>query len=389
MPITAPNRGAPAALSILLTLLLSACQTLPPPTTAAPALKAPAATHSFTLVQDSGVVGEVQRVTAYHEDTFSDLARRFNLGYEELVRANPGVDPWLPRAGTEIVLPTRFVLPDAPHQGVVINLAALRLYYFPPVADGEPPRVVTHPIGIGRVGWQTPEGSTKVTAKQADPPWYPPASVRREHAENGDPLPARVEAGPDNPLGRHVLRLGWPSYLIHGTNNPYAVGLRASHGCVRLYPEDIALLFEEIPVGTRVTVVNQPVVYGWQEGTLYQQAYPPLEDDKRNQAQLQKKAIQAAEKHAPAGAVVDGDAAARLLAERRGIALPVAARTDPANYVAAAPLVENRLPAEASWDGSDQKLLSDSTTINSSTTVADGSQGRNNDNNKRTKENTR
>ena len=217
-----------------------------------------------------------------------------------------------------------------------------------------------HSFGIGRVGWQTPEGSTKVTRKQADPPWYPPASVRREHAQNGDPLPARVEAGPDNPLGRHVLRLGWPSYLIHGTNNPYAVGLRASHGCVRLYPEDIALLYEQVPIGTPVTVVNQPVVYGWDGDTLVQQAYPPLQDDKRNQALLQKRALQTALNHAPAAAVVDGYAAERLLAERRGIALPVTATTVLATELAATPQVENRLPAHATWDGDDRQQSGDS-----------------------------
>ncbi len=369
MPSTVPNRGVSAISSVLPTLLLGAllllqagCQ-LQPPEPEVPALPPPAATHSFTLAPGGDVVGEVQRVQAYYEDTFSDLARRFNLGYEELVRANPGVDPWLPREGTEIVLPTRFVLPDVPREGVVINLAALRLYYFPKAAPGEPQRVVTHPIGIGRVGWRTPEGSTKVTRKQKDPPWFPPASVRREHAANGDPLPARVEPGPDNPLGRHVLRLGWPSYLIHGTNNPYAVGLRASHGCVRLYPEDIELLHDEIPVGTKVTVVNQPVVYGWDGDTLYQQAYPALEDDKRNQTQLEKKALEAARKRAPAGMRVDGDSASRLLAERRGIALPVAAQTEPQAVVANAPQVENRLPAGATWNGSDPQLAAGDSTV--------------------------
>ncbi len=358
MPAIAPNRSVPIALlSLPLLLLLAGCQLALDPREQAP--RPPAATHSFTLAPGSDVVGTVQRVTATHEDTFSDLARRFNLGYDELERANPGVDPWLPRAGTEIVLPTRFALPDTPRRGIVINLAALRLYYFPPVEAGEPQRVITHPIGIGRVGWRTPEGRTTVTRKQQDPPWFPPASVRREHAANGDPLPARVEPGPDNPLGRHVLRLGWPSYLIHGTNNPYAVGLRASHGCVRLYPEDIALLHEEIPIGTPVTVVNQPVVYGWEGETLYQQAYPPLEDDKRDQAQLEKQALQAARKRAPVGAVVDGDGAARLLAERRGIALPVTGEAELAAFLATTVQVENRLPDGATWSGSDQQLAAD------------------------------
>jgi L,D-transpeptidase ErfK/SrfK len=129
------------------------------------------------------------------------------------------------------------VLPDAPRSGVVINLPAMRLFYYPPRASKDAPQeVVTHPIGIGKVGWSTPEGRTKVTQRTKDPTWTPPLSVRREHEKNGDPLPARVPPGPDNPLGRHAMRLGWPSYLIHGTNKPYGVGMRASAGCIRLYP---------------------------------------------------------------------------------------------------------------------------------------------------------
>jgi L,D-transpeptidase ErfK/SrfK len=356
--------------AILPALLLTGCQLSPDPRQQTP--RPPAATHSFTLQPGSDVVGEVQRITAAHEDTFSDLARRFNLGYEELVRANPGIDPWLPREGTEIVLPTRFVLPDAPRSGIVINLAALRLYYFPPTAAGEPQRVITHPIGIGRVGWRTPEGQTTVTRKQKDPPWYPPASVRREHAANGDPLPPRVEPGPDNPLGRHVLRLGWPSYLIHGTNNPYAVGLRASHGCVRLYPEDIALLYAAIPLGTLVTVVNQPVVYGWDGTVLYQQAYPPLEDDRRDQASLEKRALEAAARRAPLQGRVDGEAAGRLLTERRGIALPVQSETELAAYLAATSRVQNRLPDGATWSGSDRQLAVNEEMAGEATDTAPG-----------------
>jgi L,D-transpeptidase ErfK/SrfK len=303
------------------------------------------------------VVGEVQRVVASEEDTLSDIARRFNLGYEEVVRANPGVDPWLPRAGTEIVLPTRYVLPDAPREGVVINLAALRLYYFPPRAEGEPQTVVTHPIGIGRVGWRTPEGTTKVVAKRKDPTWYVPASVRREHAAAGDPLPAQVPPGPDNPLGRHSMRLGWPSYLIHGTNNPYGVGLRNSHGCVRMYPEDIALLFEAVPIGTKVTVVNQPLLYGWSGGQLYLQALPALEDDKRDHRAGDEALLAAAlsERGGEGVAGVERALIEGLIADPRGIAVPVShADLTLEGYLAHAPRVENRLPLQATWDGVDE-----------------------------------
>ncbi|MFM7065682.1 MAG: L,D-transpeptidase family protein, partial [Gammaproteobacteria bacterium] len=200
-------------------------------------------THRFEFdPSTTDVVGVLQSTVVGKDDVLPDIARRFNLGYEEIVRANPGVDPWLPGEGRRVLLPTRFVLPDAPRDGVVVNLAAMRLFWFPKREPGKLQVVYTYPIGIGRVGWVTPEGSTKVVTRVKDPVWRPPVSVRREHAANGEILPKVVPAGPDNPLGAHMFRLGWPSYLIHGTNKPYGVGMRSSHGCLRLYPEDIARL---------------------------------------------------------------------------------------------------------------------------------------------------
>ena len=253
------------------------------------------ATHRFFVAPDQDVVGQVQVTVAKHEDTFADIARRFNVGYTELVRANPGVDPWLPGEGTEIVLPTEFILPDAPREGLVLNLAQMRLYYYPkPKKDAPkdgPVEVVTHPIGIGKVGWATPEGTTKVVSHVKDPTWTPPVSVRKEHAKEGDILPPTVPPGPENPLGRHMMRLGWPSYLIHGTNKPPAVGMRASAGCVRLYPEDIAQIFEAVPDGTKVTVVNQPFLLGWQGDRLLRAG---LRAARRRQARLVRRAEGAA-----------------------------------------------------------------------------------------------
>jgi L,D-transpeptidase ErfK/SrfK len=334
---------------------------------------------------------------AREEDTLSDIARRFNVGYEEVVRANPTVDPWLPRAGTRIVLPTQFVLPDGPRTGIVINLAALRLYYFPPRKKGELQTVVTHPIGIGRVGWITPLGSTKVTSKRENPVWNPPASVRREHAADGDPLPARVPAGPDNPLGKYAMNLGWPSYLIHGTNQPYGVGIRASHGCIRMYPEDIAALYDDIPIGTKVTVVNQPMLYGRRGEQVYLQSFPVFDDyPKPKQAisagnlRMKKEAAAKNQRVAAAPAkIANGKAAAaagasapranavspksavqkaeesdaihenaelvtELAQNPRGIAVPVSHRPMSIDsYVATARTVENRVPDRATWDGVD------------------------------------
>lgn len=229
------------------------------------------------LSADSQLVGEPTSITAKYEDTFVSLARTYDLGFEELVRANPGVDPWLPGEGTQIQLPTQFILPSAPRTGIVINLPELRLYYFP---DGEEGRVITHPISIGRMDWGTPLGVTAVQSKVRNPTWYPPQSIREEHAADNRPLPPVVPPGPDNPLGKHALRLGIPGYLIHGTNKPSGVGMRVTHGCIRMFPEDIEALFNDIPVGTPVRIVNQPVKLG-RDGsgsTYYVEAHPPLEE---------------------------------------------------------------------------------------------------------------
>jgi len=234
--------------------------------------------------QGIDVVGEVRSIRTEYKDTFVDLARRYGVGYEELVRANPGVDPWIPGEGTNVVIPTRFVLPNAPRTGIVLNIPEMRLYYYPPPTQGEKPIVMTFPVGIGREGWTTPYVVTKVTAKQRDPTWYPTESVRKEHAAEGDILPPAVPPGPDNPLGAYALRLAIPSYLIHGTHKPAGVGLRVSHGCVRMFPEDIETLFKLVPIGTQVRVIDQPFKMGWQAGALYLEVHPPLDEDVKRTA---------------------------------------------------------------------------------------------------------
>jgi L,D-transpeptidase ErfK/SrfK len=227
------------------------------------------------LSADSDVIGEIQVINAQHEDTFIKLARRYNLGYEELIQANPSVDPWLPGEGTEIVLPTYFVLPKTPRQGIVLNLPELRLYYYP---DGESGRVITHPISIGRMEWRTPLGRSEIVSKTLNPTWYPPESIREEHAADNRFLPKVVPPGPDNPLGNHALRLSLPGYLIHGTNKPSGLGMRVTHGCIRMFPEDIEALFEDVPIGTPVRIVNQPYKLGWTDDGFYLEAHPPLDE---------------------------------------------------------------------------------------------------------------
>lgn len=225
------------------------------------------------------VYGADTRVVTFYEDTLYDLAREYSLGSEELIRVNPGIDPWLPGAGRTLVVPQRHILPDAPHEGIVVNLPEHRLYYYPKPAPGQPQRVITYPVSIGKMDWRTPLGETRVIAKQKDPVWHPTASVRAEHAAEGDILPAVVPAGPQNPLGRYAMRLavGQGTYLIHGTNNPIAVGLAVTHGCIRMYPEDIEALFARVPVGTKVRIVNQPIKVAWVDGQLLLEAHPPID----------------------------------------------------------------------------------------------------------------
>lgn len=267
------------------------------------------------------MVGAIQSVTARHEDTLSDIARQYDLGYDQITAANPGVDPWLPGEGTRIVLPTEYVLPDAPRQGMVINLAAMRLFYYPPIQAGQPPEVITYPIGVGREGWGTPLGKTRITVKVANPSWTPPESIRKEHAENGDPLPAVVPAGPDNPLGQFALRLALPGYLIHGTNKPWGVGMRVSHGCIRLYPEDIAALFAKVPAGTPVLIVNQPWLLGHDNGHDYLQIFSATSEAPA--AQTQEAFSAWLTQHLPPGKAIDSRMAQDWLKAANGIPEPL------------------------------------------------------------------
>lgn len=329
----------------------------------APAEHPPIVSDRFNLSADSDVVGEVQVIRARYEDTFIDIARAYDLGFDELVQANPGVDPWLPGADTRVVLPTQFILPEAPRAGIVLNIGAKRIFFFPKPAPGEAPVVITHPVGIGREGWATPIGTTTVVAKVKDPVWTVPASIRREHAEKGDRLPARMLAGPDNPLGAYALRLGFPSYLIHGTNKPSGIGMRVSHGCVQLFPEDIESLFSQVPVGTAVRIVNQPLLVGWRDANLYVEAHPALEDDRRNlRAALDKRIAQEMRKHrndatARAPLKLDSSLLSATVKESRGFPVPllepaadaqsVVARARPAANIVTYP-VEADAPAEPS-----------------------------------------
>jgi L,D-transpeptidase ErfK/SrfK len=330
----------------------------PPPPPPAPVEAPPTETQRFELAPDQDMVGVVQLTTTTKEDTLTDIARRFNIGYEEILRSNPKVDPWLPGADKQIVIPTGFILPNAPREGVVVNIAAMRLFYYPPHKKGESQVVITHPIGIGKVGWSTPEGVTKIVRRQKDPTWRVPVSVLKEHKENGEILDPVIGPGPDNPLGRHAFYLEWPSYLIHGTNKPAGVGLRSSHGCIRLYPEDIAQLFDMVPIGTQVRVVNQPFVFGWKDGQLYMQAFDVLEDDPRDWKKAQKKllnkslAVTLQKQLKSHNEQVNWELVSNLSHTPRGVPVPISQADGSLEQVlAAAPKVQNRIPEGSTWDG--------------------------------------
>ncbi len=268
--------------------------------------------------------GDMNVYTVQEEDTFLDIARHYDLGYVELRAANPGVDPWAPTPGDNLVIPTQNLLPRARQEGIVVNLGEMRMYYFK--NPGKEP--LTYALGIGREGLATPTGSTTVIRKAAGPSWFPTERMRKEKPH----LPASVPPGPSNPLGTHALYLGWPTFLIHGSNKPWGIGRRVSSGCMRMYPEDIVELFGIVPVGTKVTVVDQPVLVGWLDDGLYLEANPsktqsneieiegrhtikPLTDE------LRETIIREA---GPAASRIDWSTAERVVRERRGYPVMIA-----------------------------------------------------------------
>lgn len=210
--------------------------------------------------------GEMKSYVVGEEDTLLDIARHFGVGFVEMRAANPGVDPWTPVPGQKVIIPSFHILPRARQEGVVVNLAEMRLYYFKN-PGGEP---YTFPIGVGREGLETPTGTTTILRKVAGPSWFPTERMRTEKPG----LPESVPAGPSNPLGTHALYLGWPTFLIHGSNKPWAIGRRVSSGCMRMYPEDIVEMYNMVPAGTKVTVVDQPILVGWVNSGLYLEAHP-------------------------------------------------------------------------------------------------------------------
>ena len=342
---------------------------------AEPAAPLPVQTERFVLAPGQDVVGTLQVVKVRKGETLSDIGRRFNVGLGEMTRANPNTDPWIPKPGAAVIVPTQYILPDAPHRGIVVNLAEMRLFYFPPHKHGQPQVVITHPVGIGRQGWKTPQGMTHVLWHEKNPVWHVPPSIIAEHLQEGDKLPKVMGPGPDNPLGDYALHLGWPGYLIHGTNKPVSVGLRVSHGCVHLFPEDIAQIFKMVPNGTEVRVVNEPYLFGWQDGRLYLQPAGPLEDDKRPWQKQSRHLLAATLTRAERTQLkrghekIDWARVAQLVGDPIGVPMPVSGSGAGAidggggngleHVLAQARLVRNTLPADSTWDGKTDLPLTD------------------------------
>ncbi len=294
----------------------------------------------------SDLVGALATARADIEDTLTDIARRTGLGYEDMLRANPGVDPWLPGTETDIVLPTRYVLPAGGRDGLVVNIAEYRLYFFTRLGERE--AVATFPVSIGRMDWETPIGAHRILSKQARPTWFPPDSIRAEHAAEGDILPRSIPPGPDNPLGDYALRLSQAGYLIHGTNKPVGIGMQVTHGCIRMYPEDIEWLFPQVPVGATIKIVNEPLKFGWIGDELYFEAHPPLEGDPAangdGSTDMIALLVRATSTRA---ATVDWDVMEEVYRARLGIPVRVGTAKAPANALpAASPVAIERSQAD-------------------------------------------
>ena len=275
--------------------------------------------NDFFVAKEDDVVGRLAVIRLEKEDTLPDIARHFSLGINTVSAANPGIDIWVPEAGERILLSLSFILPDTPRKGIVINLAAMRLFYFR--GDGKLLAVSTYPIGVGSTERPSPVGQMYVERKLFRPTWYVPASIAEEHRKKGDPLPAKVPPGPLNPLGEYALYVSTSGYLIHGTNKPASIGLRATNGCIRLYPEDIKRLFENTPVKTPVRIVNQPYLVGQRDGILYLEVHTPFQES--GTAELEKAYTKLRNIEKKSGRALDWKKINEVSAEARGIPVPI------------------------------------------------------------------
>ena len=269
---------------------------------------------TFSISDDSDLVGSIQTTTVQTGESLAVIGRKYNVGVYEMIEANPNLNPWNPTVGATVVIPTEFILPPGKREGLVINLAELRIYYFHPHAKA----VTTHPIGIGKRGWNTPLGCLHVIQKVANPHWRPPESIRADHAKRGDILPAIVPPGPENPLGKYAMRLSIPTYLIHGTNTPGGIGFRSTSGCIRLLPEDIERLYPQIAIGTSVRIIHAPYKFGRRGFNVFLEAHQPLSEHYQATASNQVLLQQALEAAAMENLSVDLAVAQQKIAKPNG-----------------------------------------------------------------------
>lgn len=288
---------------------------------AACALLAATPVHAEYYPLNGGdLVGYSLMVTARHEDTLLHIARTHGQGYNDIRLANPHLDSWSPGEGARVHIPARYVLPDEERMGLVLNVPEMRLYYF----RSREAQVWTYPVGIGREGWSIPFVKTSIAAKKKHPSWTPPQSIREEYAAQGETLPPRVPPGPDNPLGDYAIRLSLPSYLIHGTNKPGGIGMRVSHGCVRMYPEDVEELFPLVPLGLPVSIINQPIKVGLADDLLYLEVHPELSEESQTHQDRLLAALERFERLAGRREYrLDWELVSELLREPRGVSVAV------------------------------------------------------------------
>jgi L,D-transpeptidase ErfK/SrfK len=275
--------------------------------------------NRFPVARGEDVIGQLAVVRLEKGDTLPDIARHFSLGINAISAANPGVDVWVPEAGERILLPLSFILPDTPRKGIVVNLATMRLFQYK--EDKTSLLVTTYPIGVGTNERPTPTGKMHVARKAARPTWHVPASIAEDHRKKGDILPAAVPPGPDNPLGEYALYLSKSGYLIHGTNKPASIGLTATNGCLRLYPENVKTLFDDTPVKTPVLIVNQPYLLGQRNGVLYLEAHAPTEESGALESAKLYKTLRTIEKKTQR--TLDWKKVKEAQAEARGIPVPI------------------------------------------------------------------
>jgi L,D-transpeptidase ErfK/SrfK len=312
----------------------------------------------FSVAKGDDVIGRLRAVRLEKGDTLPDIARHFSLGLNGVSAANPGVDIWVPGPGERIILPQSFILPDAPRNGIVINLAAMRLFQFK--GNSGPLTVLTYPVGVGTEERPSPMGQMRVERKVNRPTWHVPASIARDHLKKGDPLPATVLPGPQNPLGEYALYLSAQSYLIHGTNKPASIGLRATNGCFRLYPEDVKRLYESTPVKTPVSIVNQPYLLGQSNGVVYLEVHGSREDV--DAAELDKIYAKLKTIEKKSGRTLDWSNVKKVLAEARGIPVPIFEIRPGSGKVVAEP-TEVKHPSELNFKPKIPELKTDAWSV--------------------------